>query len=201
MGRSFREFMSRQWVPCSIYEQEAAPAMTGAPPSPDNPDGKTNKHHFSFLKGQLGMEDEDFDAALESGSTTIWKVPDYSHKWGFVVAGSCEADIEKRPDGNYNVRFRLAEKKRMLPHSFFYPRRPGEDPVEYEGPVTDQVEVMTAEELQDKLAEPLKAGGALPVSMGGPMDRPGGLGSGLMGGSSGGAPPIPPAGGPPGGGT
>lgn len=175
--------------------------MTGAPPSPDNPDGKTNKHHFSFLKGQLGMEDEDFDAALESGSTTIWKVPDYSHKWGFVVAGSCEADIEKRPDGNYNVRFRLAEKKRMLPHSFFYPRRPGEDPVEYEGPVTDQVEVMTAEELQDKLAEPLKAGGALPVSMGGPMDRPGGLGSGLMGGSSGGAPPIPPAGGPPGGGT
>lgn len=194
MRRSFRQFMKTQKVPCFFREEEAAPPIGAAPPSPENPETKTNQYHFSTLKRQLGIDDESFDAALEGGVIDFWKVPDFSSKWGYLVSGPCSVTVEKQQDGNYAVTFRLKEKKLMSPHSFFKPYKEGERPIQYEGPVEDQKEIMSVDDLQDAVAEPMKNGGVPAgggMGMGGP---PGGPGGAPPGGAPGGAPPPAPGG-------
>lgn len=179
MNRSFRQFMKHQYFPCSIHEQEAAPSIGSAPPTPGNPDNTSNAHHFDAMQQEFGIDDDDMTAALEGEPIQIWKVPDYSSKWGFVVAGPCSAIVKKRTDGSFDVTFQLSIKKLMNPKSFILPYKEGDRPIRYEGSVSDQTVTMSAEELQDIMAMPFEQGGA-PAGMGGPA----------MGG-------MPPAGGPP----
>lgn len=161
--------------------------MGASPPSPTNPDSgssKTNKHHWDTLQRQFGIDDESFDAVIEQGILDIWKVPDYSSKWGFVVNGPCSAQAEELPSGSYRVTFMLKEKKMMRPKDFFLPyhkQAPGQLNY-YDGPVENKTEMMTREELQDAMAEPLKNGGA-PAGGGMPGGAP-------PGGAPGGAPPM-----------
>ena len=166
--------------------------MGGAPTPPSNPDsGKTNKNHFSFLKRQAGIADGDFDAAISSGIITIWNSPDYASKWGFNVTPPVQAHVEKRDDGSYDVTFLLSQMKAMNPHLFYYAHGQGQDTINYDGPVEDQTEVMTEEELQDAMVKPLAGGGGAPggmPGMGGPPGAPGGAPP--MGGAPGGAPPM-----------
>lgn len=169
----------------------------GANKPPSNPDTTTNSQHFDALKGQLGMEDADFDAALSTGSITIWNPQDFSSKWGFVVSGSLQADVEKRPDGMYNVLFHLKDKKLMMPKAFILPYKDGARPISYQGPIEDKTEVMTAEELQDAMVSPLEGGGMpaggdpMAGGMGGAMGAPLGGGASPMGTPAG----MPPMGG------
>lgn len=182
--------MRRHPINISIREDEAAPSMGGAPAAPGNPDSKTNKHHFDSLERGLGMDDEGMTAALEGNSITVWQVPDYSSKWGYLVSGPVDASVEKRPDGNYSVTYQLKQKKLMEPKSFTLPYKKGERPMYYNGPVNDETVIVGEEELQDMMVVPFaKVGGAQPGAMGGP------------GGAPGGAPPggAPPGGAPPGG--
>src|SRR6478736_6327166 len=64
MSLTFREFVNRRPFSVKLREEEAAPSMGGAPPSPDNPDTKTNKYHFDSLQRGLGMDQDGIDAAL-----------------------------------------------------------------------------------------------------------------------------------------
>jgi hypothetical protein len=182
MTFSFRHFMRSQPFNCSLQREEAAPAIGSNPSSPTNPDSKNNDHHFDALQQQLGIGDDEMEAALEGDPIQIWKVPDYSSQWGFMVIGPCSGIAKKRPDGNYEITFQLAEKKLMSPKSFIYPYSQGEKPMLYDGEVKDQKMIITPEELQDIMATPF-AGGAAPPPP--------------MGGAPGMAPPAPPAGGMP----
>lgn len=166
----FRQFMKEHPLSCHLREQDGTPALGSAPPSPVNPDNKTNKHHFDALQQQLGIDDDDLTSALEAEPIQVWKVPDYSAKWGFMVIGPCSAVVKQRPDGNYDVTFQLAEKKLMSPKSFIRPYKQGERPIRFEGEVTDQTETISAEELQDIMATPLMdlGQGMMPPAMGGP---------------------------------
>lgn len=193
--------MKRQWVPCSLTEEgEAAPAMGATPPSPTNPDiggdkGKTNKHHFDFLQRGLGIDKEDFEAAIQTGNVEFLKCPDYSDKWGFIVNGPVTANVEEEPSGsgNYKVTFLLD----VLPkNSFFMPKwnknqYTTEIPY-YTGPIENKVEYMSKEELQDMLAMPFEKGGGAPA--GGGMGGPGGPGGAGGPPGGGGAPPPAPGG-------
>ena len=180
----FRDFVMS--TPFRLSEAEAAPAFGSDPTTPEKP-GSGNEHHFQMLKGQLGMEDDDFDDAMEKQSLTIWLPQDYSKRWGFEVAGSTQATVAKRKDGNYDVTFQLGEKKRLLPQSFLYPYKKGERPISYKGPVGEKTVIMSAEELQDLVSTPFQSGTFQPPQggMGGPMG--GGMGGPPMGG---GAPPM-----------
>lgn len=182
MCSRFREFINQYPFVVSIFKEEAAPAMGTDNAPPSNPDNKNNDQHFDAMKGQLGMEDDDFDAALSSGSITIWMPRDFSEKWGFVVSGVLQADVNKRPDGMYDVLFHLKDKKLMMPKAFILPYKQGQRPINYNGPVEDKTEVMTPEELQDAMAKPLEGGG-MAAGGGDPM---GGMGMP----SAGGTPPM-----------
>lgn len=151
MGMTFKDFICRHNFSCSLIEQESAPSGETAK-QPDNP-RTTNKHHFSFLKKELGIDDDSFDAAMEGNSIPVFKVPDYSKKWGFLVIGPCTATVEKRSDGNYLITYQLLDKHLMDPHSFIYPYKKGENPMIYNGDVEDKTETISAEEFQDILAK------------------------------------------------
>lgn len=137
-----------------------------------------------MLKGQLGVDDPDFDTAMEDQSVTIWLPQDYSQKWGFEVAGTTQATVKRRPDGNWDVTFQLPEKKTMLPKSFIYPYKKGEEPLNYQGPVEAKTVVMTQEELENAMSVPFQTGYFQP-----PQGGMGGPGGGMGGGA---APPSPP---------
>ncbi len=181
MKLSFRSFV-----------EDASPA-SGSPSAPDNPK-TTNRYHFDAMKQQLGIDDDDFKAVLESEPIQIWQVPDYSSKWGFMVTGPVSAIIKRRSDGNYDLTFQLSEKKLLRPRDFILPYEKGERPVRFEGRIEDKTETVTARELQDMLAAPLAQGGA--AMPGGPM---GGGGMPPMGGPPAPMGAAPPLGGPPGG--
>lgn len=165
--------------------------MGSAPSVPGNPDSTTNKYHLDALQQQLGIGDEEMTAAIEGEPIQIWKVPDYSRKWGFLVIGPCSGIAKQRPDGNYDVTFQLEEKKMMSPKGFIRPYRQGERPIRYEGEVKDQTETITSEELQNIMATPLSQGA------GGAMGGPPGMGGAPpgMGGDMAGSMPAPPMGG------
>lgn len=183
MGKSFRQFMATQHFPCNLREDEAAPSVGAAPPSPGDPDNKTNKYHFDMLQQQLGMDDEGLTAALESDPVEVYQVPDYSSKWGFSVIGPVSAVVQKRPDGNFSITYQLSQKKLMSPKSFILPYKQGQRPIRYEGPVEDKTEIISAEELQDIMTTAFQNGGAAPA--------------GAMGGMPPGSPGAPPTGGMP----
>jgi|LakMenE01Jun11ns_1017448.scaffolds.fasta_scaffold9891577_2 hypothetical protein len=174
MTRTFRQFIQSNDFNCSFFEQDAAPPMGAAPTSPENPDSKNNNNHFDQLKQQFGMDDDDFDAALQGGTIQVFKVPDYSKEWGYLVVGPCSATVMPSNDGNYQVTFQLMQKKLLSPKSFIYPYKKGQTPVRYEGKVKDETVFMKAEELQDIMALGFQAGGGA-APMGGGMPPLGGM--------------------------
>lgn len=176
----FRHYVRLNPFRITLREDEAAPAG-GTPESPDNPSNTTNKYHFDALKQQLGIEDDELQAALESDSVQLWKCPDFSSKWGFMVVGPVNASLQERPDGSFNVTFQLRQKRQMSgSRAFIRPYEQGQRPMYYEGPVDDKMEIMRKEELADLMTAPLAHGGA---PMGGGM---GGMGGAPMGGMPGG---------------
>ncbi len=142
----FKEFF-RSSIHNYIVREDAVPA---APENPDSDSG--NKHHFSSMQRELGIDDDSFDAALAGGIIEVLKVPDYSEKWGFLVAGPCFAQVEKVNNDAYQIRFLLSQKKLMNPKSFILPYRDGEQPIIYNGPVEDKTERISTNELQDMVA-------------------------------------------------
>jgi hypothetical protein len=163
MTPTFRQFINLNDFPCSLLEQDAAPTMGAAPQAPDNPDNKpTNKHHFDFLKRQLGIGDNEMTSAIESTPIQVFKVPDYSNKWGYLVVGDCTAIASKRSDGNYDVTFQLFQKHIMNPNAFILSYKKGENPIIYKGDVEDETEIVTEEELQDMVSTPLAAASSTP---------------------------------------
>lgn len=165
---SFRQFIR-------LTEEDTAPP-TGMPKSPDNPENKTNKHHFDSLQRHLGIGDDEMTSALEGDALTIWKIPDYSSKWGFNVSGPVQAELTKRPDGSFDVKYMLQQKKLMEPKAFTRPYKDGNRPFYYEGPIEDRVERMNAEEIQDAITAPYASMAADPM--------------GGMAGGIGGMPPM-----------
>jgi hypothetical protein len=203
MGLRFRQFINA--TPFRLGEgAEAAPSMGGPPAPPSTPgQGDDNSHHPDMIKGQLGMEDEDYDTAMEDQSITVWLPQDRARQWGLQVAGSTQVTVKNRPDGNYDVTFQLSDKKTMLPKSFIFPYKKGEQPIAYKGPVEDKTVTMTPEELTDITTVPFQKKYFQPPQGG--MGGPGGPGGGMGGGGpmgGGGAPPpgggggAPPPGGP-----
>jgi hypothetical protein len=188
---SFRDFV----VQYHFFEAEAAPPQ-GNPTPPDNPDNKTNKYHFDSLERNFGMDPEGLDAGLSGNSITVWKVPNYHSKWGFLVSGPVDISIKKRQDGNYDCKYQLQAKKQMEPMSFYLPYKQGQRPIYYKGEVKDRIEVVTPEELQNMMGEPYKnmPAGGMGSPMGGapPGGAPpmGGMGSPMGGASPGGTPPM-----------
>jgi hypothetical protein len=156
MKLTFKQFLNINNFYCSIFEQENAPSIGGAPPSPENPNSNntTNKHHFDVIKKEFGIEDSEMNSALEGGSIPVFKVPDYSKQWGYLVSGPSFATVVARPDGNYEVTFQLSQKKLLNPNSFILPYKKGETPTKYNGEVKDEVVIMTSEEFQDMMALP-----------------------------------------------
>lgn len=180
MSVTFRQFIKSHPFSISLREDEAAPSI-GQPSQPSNPE-TTNKHHFDSLQRHLGIGDKELEASLEGDALTIWKVPDYSSKWGFMVNGPVQASVTKRGDGGFDVMFLLKQKQLMEPKSLIRPYKQGDRPMYYEGPVQDKTERMTEEDLQDAMTAPfngMPSGGGAP--MGGP---PGGapMGGPPMGG-------------------
>jgi hypothetical protein len=177
MTRTFRQFIEANNFRCSILEQDAAPPMGAVPPQPENPDAPktTNKYHFDQLQQQFGIGDSELAAALEGGTVPVFKVPDYSKSWGYIVIGPCSATVQTRKDGNYEVTFQLAQKKLMNPKAFIRPYKDGEAPVRHEGPVKDETVIMTAEELQNIMALPFDQQGAGAPPAGGGMPPLGGM--------------------------
>jgi len=172
----------------SLREEEAAPPMGGGAP-PANPDNTTNKHHFASLQRELGIEDDDFDAAIESDVQTLYNVPDYG--WGFRVQPPVQATVQKQEDGSYNVTFMLSVKKLMNPKSFVYSYKDDENPLEYEGEIEDKTENMEGEELQNLMVKPYEGMGmGGPPGMGGPMGGMPPMGGAMPDGGMGGAPPM-----------
>jgi hypothetical protein len=169
MTITFRQFIENSNFSFSMFEQEAVPALGGAPESPANPDNikTTNKHHFDFLKRQFGIGDEDFADAIEAVPIQVFKVPDYSNKWGFLVIGDCGALATQRDDGNWDVNFMLSQKQLMNPNAFIFPYEKNETPVVYKGKVEDKKEIVTDEELQDMVGGPLAPAPSTPMA--GPM--------------------------------
>ena len=156
MPFSFRHFIRANDFSCSLSEEEAAPAMGSDPANPSDPNKTTtNKHHFDFLKRQFGINDDDFVDAIEAVPVQIFKVPDYSDKWGFLVIGDCEAGATQRDDGNWQLTFMLSQKHSMNPNAFILPYRKGENPIIYKGKVEDKTEIVSEEELQDMIGGPL----------------------------------------------
>lgn len=186
MRPTFREFVRAHPFAVRLREDEAAPSIGGAPPAPGNPDNTTNAHHFDSLARGLGMDDDDMTSALEGNSITVWQVPNYYHRWGFLVSGPVDVSIEKRGD-NYELTYQLRAKQRMEPKSFYLPYKQGERPMYYKGTIKDEKVIVSAEELQDLMTVPYKN---MP---------PGGMGGGMggMGAPPGGAPPMGGMGGPP----
>jgi hypothetical protein len=165
MTPTFRHFLKLNDFSCSLFEQDAAPSIGASPPAPVNPDNKpTNKHHFDFLKRQLGIGDDEMDSAIESTPIQVFKIPDYSDKWGYLVVGDCTAIASKRSDGNYDVTFQLFQKHIMSPNAFILPYKKGENPIVYKGDVEDETETVTEEELEDMVAAPFSAAGAIPAA-------------------------------------
>ena len=177
MVLSFKEFIYFNDFNCSLFEQEGLYVAESSPEDPKNPNNKTtNKYHFDFLKRQLGLDDINLKSAISGNSIPIFKVPDYSNKWGFLVSGICTAIVEPRPDGNYDVTFQLEDKKLMEPDSCIKPYKKGERPIVYQGEIVDKKETMTAEELQDIMAKPFSGMGSASPAIGGIMGGPSILG-------------------------
>ena len=169
IGR-FRDFMIKQPFVVSIYEDEAAPAMGVDNSPPSDPSNSSNSdNHFDAFKRVGGMGDDDFDAAMDTSNITIYPSLDYANKWGFIASGPVNCSLEKRPDGMYDVLFHLNDKKLLDPQSFFFPYKEGQRPIPYKGPVQDQKEVMSANELQNLMTKPLEAGGAAAAGGAPPM--------------------------------
>lgn len=170
MIKTFSDFLHSK--KCNfVFEDEAAPSIGGESP-PSNPDNVTNKHHFDSLQQQFGIGDEALQSALESDPIQVYKVPDYSEQWGFLVVGPCSAVAKKRSDGNFDLTFQLKEKKMMNPKSFIYSYKQGETPTRYQGSIEDQTVVVSNEELQDIMATPYSGmigGQASPMSGMSPM--------------------------------
>jgi hypothetical protein len=100
MSLTFREFVNKRPFELKLREDEAAPAVGNAS-APSNPNNTTNKYHFDSLERGLGMDPDGMDAALTGNSITIWRVPNYFRKWGFLVSGPVDVSIAKSNDGNY----------------------------------------------------------------------------------------------------
>lgn len=167
MPRTFRQYLEHINFSCSLLEQEAAPGVGATPEAPANPDNKTtNKHHFSFLKRQFGISDEDLVDAIEAVPIQVLKMPDYSDKWGYNVIGDVGALATIRDDGNWNVTFMLSQKHLLNPNAFIFPYSKGQDPVIYTGKVEDKTETLTDEEIQDMIGGPM-APAAPAMGMGG----------------------------------
>jgi hypothetical protein len=150
MTHTFKQFIKANDFSCSIFEQDAAPSMSGPSGAPENPDNKTtNKYHFDTIQQQFGIGDEELQAALENGIIPVFQVPDYSDKWGFLVVGPCSATIVASKDGNYEITYQLVQKKLMNPKSFILPYKKGERPLRFNGNIEDKTEIITPEELQD----------------------------------------------------
>jgi hypothetical protein len=181
---SFRDFIKPHSFSFSLREAE------GEAPPPSDPEGgdsTTNKHHFTRLKKELGIEDGDFDSALEGDIQVLYKVPDYD--FGFEVQPPVPAMVTPLENGKYEVTFLFSLKKAIDPHAFVGYEDGEEEPYDYEGEIEDQTEVMDEEELIDLLTPPYEGGG---MGMGGPP-----MGGDPMGGGMGGPPMgAPPMGGP-----
>lgn len=166
MTRTFRQFIDANDFSCRIFEQDAAPVGGATPAQPENPDApkSTNKYHFDQIQQQFGIGNKELAAALEGGTVPVFKVPDYSDQWGYLVIGPCSATVASRNDGNYEVTFQLAQKKLLNPMSFIQPYKKGDRPLRFDGQVKDETVIMTAEELQDIMALPFgQAGGGVPA--------------------------------------
>lgn len=152
---SFRQFVG------NFFETEAAPSIGANPPEKDN------SHHFDFLKKQLGIDDESFDSVISTGEITLYKMPDYSRKWGFIVNPPVGTFVEKQDNGNYHVKFMLKNKKIISPKSFYLPYKKGDNPIYYQGPIEDKIEIMSEKELQDCIAKPYETPSQPQTPMGG----------------------------------
>ena len=135
--------------------------------APDNPDSKSNDQHFDALQKQLGIDPEEFTAAIEGGVVTLYKVPDFG--WGFHPNPPIQASVEDRGDGTYNVKFMLS----MLPkNSFTMPYSGNENPYYFQGNTNDKTEVMTKKDLIDAMVPPYEGGGAAMGMGAGPTPGP-----------------------------
>lgn len=163
--------------------------MGGAAP-PTNPDsGTTDKHHFDAMKMQMGIEDEDFDAALEGDVVSLYPPKEFAKsRWNMAIAGMVPAQVKKRPDGNYDVTFMLDTKKTMQPKSMFMPDQSGIKKTTYDAEVMQKTEILSPEELQGMMTPAYRGGGQAQV--GGGMGGGAPMGGGGMGGGA-------PMGGPP----
>jgi hypothetical protein len=179
----FREFIKQQPFSYSLREDEAAPAMGSGSSAPTNPDNKTtNKHHPEVIGKEFGIRDEDFSAALETDSVTLYgtKIPDFG--WDYRVAGPIQVSIEDRGDGGYEVTFPLAMMYQDNPKLFIRKYKEGENPMYWDGQVDDQTEYMTQEQLMDAWVEPFAGMGGDPMGGGGMGAPPmGGMGGGMGG--------------------
>lgn len=181
----FREFIKQQSFSCYLREDEAAPAMGSGASAPTNPDNKTtNKHHPDVIGKEFGIRDEDFSAALETDSVTLYgpKIPDFG--WDYRVAGPIQVSIEDRGDGGYMVTFPLSMMHQDNPKLFIHKYSSEENPMYWDGQVGDQTEYMTQEQLMDAWVEPF-------AGMGDDLMGGGGMGAPPMGGMGGmGGPPM-----------
>lgn len=184
---TFREFIKVDDFRYQLREELAAPP-SGVPQSPSNPTSGGNDHHFDMTKRALGIGDDEFTAAIQSDSVTLYAPPTYARKWGFQCTKPVQTTIVDRDNGRYEVTFQLAIKKQMDPKCFVLPYKQGDPVVPYEGVVEDKVEIMTAQELQNAMAKPLENGG-MQAGMGGDPMGGGGMGAPPMGGGMG-APPM-----------
>ena len=152
-----------------LREAEAAPTAGAAPESPDSPE-TSNDQHFDALQKQLGIDSDEFQAAIEGGVVTLYKVPDFG--WGFHPNPPIQASVEDRGDGTYNVTFMLS----MMPkNSFTLPYVDKENPYYFKGNTGDRTEVMTQKELIGAMVPPYEGGGAAGAPMGGDPMMGGGM--------------------------
>lgn len=157
MLRSFKEFVLSQ-KNAQFKEQDAAPSIGAVPETPSNPkNSTTNKHFFSSLKRQMGMDNDGLRATLEGDAVTIFQVPDYSKKWGFLVAGPCPAVLSERKDGNYDITYLLTQKQLLNPESFILSYKAGDDINTFTGKIEDKTEIIDPESLQDILTKPFSS--------------------------------------------
>lgn len=182
----FREFIKQHSFSYSLREDEAAPAMGSGASAPSDPQNNTtNKHHPEVIQKEFGISDEEFSAALESDAITLYgtKIPDFG--WDFRVAGPIHVSIEDRGDGGYMVTFPLSQMYKDNSKLFIHKYSSDENPMYWDGPVQDQTEYMTQEQLMDAWVEPFAG---MDMGMGGGMDPMGGMGGDPMGGGMGGPP-------------
>lgn len=169
MTARFREFVNAKPF-CIKMEQEAAPSGV-SPTSPSNPDsGKTDKYHFDAMKMQMGIDDDDFDAALEDSVVSLYPPKEFvKSRWNMSIIGMVPAKVSKRSDGNYDVTFMLDTKKSMQPKSFFMPDQTKTKKDAYDSKVIEKKEILNPEELQGMMTPAYRGGGQIQAGGGAPI--------------------------------